>query len=81
MVQKYLPFVCDENNNIFLCAHSGILPMECDQETVFRKVGQEAVQNALDGFNSTIFAYGQVKRLQCVNVYLCTIFSVVDWVG
>ena len=26
---------------------------------MFQKVGQEAVQNALDGFNSTIFAYGQ----------------------
>ena len=37
----------------------GILPMECNQEAVFQKVGQEAVQNALDGFNSTIFAYGQ----------------------
>lgn len=33
--------------------------MECDQEAVFKRVGQEAVQNALDGFNSTIFAYGQ----------------------
>lgn len=38
---------------------NGILPMECDQEAVFKRVGQEAVQNALDGFNSTIFAYGQ----------------------
>ena len=33
--------------------------MECDQEAVFKRVGQEAVQNAMDGFNSTIFAYGQ----------------------
>jgi len=26
---------------------------------VFKKVGVAAVQNAIDGFNSTIFAYGQ----------------------
>ena len=38
---------------------NGILKEQCGQEEVFDKVGSQAVQNALDGFNSTIFAYGQ----------------------
>jgi len=37
---------------------NGIIPMEATQEEVFKKVGIAAVQNAIDGFNSTIFAYG-----------------------
>lgn len=39
---------------------NGIVQMTATQEDVFQKVGVPAVQNALDGFNSTIFAYGQV---------------------
>ena len=35
--------------------------MEATQEDVFKKVGVEAVRNALEGYNSTIFAYGQVR--------------------
>jgi hypothetical protein len=35
------------------------IPMEATQEEVFQRVGVPAVQNALDGYNSTIFAYGQ----------------------
>ena len=38
---------------------NGILEMKASQEDVFKTVGTEAVQNALDGFNSTVFAYGQ----------------------
>jgi kinesin family protein 6/9 len=38
---------------------NGIIPMDANQEDVFKIVGRGAVQNALDGFNSTIFAYGQ----------------------
>lgn len=38
---------------------NGIIPMDANQEDVFKTVGRGAVQNALDGFNSTIFAYGQ----------------------
>ena len=38
---------------------NGILEMKATQEDVFKKVGTEAVHNALDGFNSTVFAYGQ----------------------
>lgn len=38
---------------------NGILEMKASQEDVFKTVGVEAVQNALDGFNSTVFAYGQ----------------------
>ena len=44
---------------------NGILPMDTTQEEVFKKVGAAAVQNALDGFNSTIFAYGQVLFVYC----------------
>jgi len=40
---------------------NGIIPMGASQEDVFKKVGTAAVQNALDGFNSTIFAYGKRK--------------------
>ncbi len=38
---------------------NGTVPMSASQEEVFKKVGAPAVQNSLDGFNSTIFAYGQ----------------------
>lgn len=34
----------------------GIVPMAATQDDVFKKVGVAAVQNALEGFNSTIFA-------------------------
>lgn len=41
--------------------------METPQAKVFEKVGIEAVQNALQGFNSTIFAYGQTgKDILCL---------------
>lgn len=30
------------------------------QDEIFTTVGRDAVQSALNGFNSTIFAYGQV---------------------
>lgn len=49
-------------NNTKLKHHfnfNGVLDMAASQEDVFKKVGVEAVQNALDGFNSTVFAYGQ----------------------
>ena len=39
---------------------NGIISMNASQEEVFKKVGAPAVQNAIEGFNSTIFAYGQV---------------------
>lgn len=44
---------------------NGIVHMTATQEDVFKKVGVPAVQNALDGFNSTIFAYGQVDTDRC----------------
>ena len=31
------------------------------QDDVFDRVGREAVQSALSGYNATIFAYGQVR--------------------
>eukprot|EP01138_Halocafeteria_seosinensis_P000681 gb/GECG01000697.1/.p1 GENE.gb/GECG01000697.1/~~gb/GECG01000697.1/.p1 ORF type:complete len:767 (+),score=130.76 gb/GECG01000697.1/:1-2301(+) len=36
-----------------------IFGMQAKQPEVFNEVAQEAVDSALDGFNSTIFAYGQ----------------------
>ena len=47
----------------FLTKHftySKIFGMDATQEDVFKEVGKEAVMNVLEGFNSTIFAYGQV---------------------
>ena len=41
---------------------NGIIDMSATQEDVFKQVGTSAVQNAIDGFNSTIFAYGQTGR-------------------
>eukprot|EP00639_Heterosigma_akashiwo_P013845 CAMPEP_0206361628 /NCGR_PEP_ID=MMETSP0294-20121207/473_1 /ASSEMBLY_ACC=CAM_ASM_000327 /TAXON_ID=39354 /ORGANISM="Heterosigma akashiwo, Strain CCMP2393" /LENGTH=456 /DNA_ID=CAMNT_0053806545 /DNA_START=140 /DNA_END=1506 /DNA_ORIENTATION=- len=35
---------------------NGVIPMEATQEQVFEKIGRPAVMNALDGFNSTLFA-------------------------
>jgi len=45
---------------------NGIFEMDAPQDEVFRTVGQEAVQSALKGFNSTIFAYGQVSNRRCI---------------
>ena len=33
--------------------------MDCTQDDVFDSVARDAVDAALDGYNSTIFAYGQ----------------------
>mmetsp|Transcript_29599 Transcript_29599/g.38147 ORF Transcript_29599/g.38147 Transcript_29599/m.38147 type:complete len:740 (+) Transcript_29599:62-2281(+) len=38
---------------------NSIIPMEAKQDEVFDTVGRDAVQNVLEGVNSTIFAYGQ----------------------
>jgi hypothetical protein len=38
---------------------NGLVDMSANQEDVFKRVGVPAVQNAIEGFNSTIFAYGQ----------------------
>eukprot|EP00624_Nannochloropsis_granulata_P005943 evm.model.NODE_4234_length_10529_cov_51.253872.1 len=40
---------------------TGVLGMEASQEHVFAHLGYDAVTNALDGFNSTILAYGQTS--------------------
>lgn len=38
---------------------NGILDEEATQDDVYRSIGAPAVQNVLEGFNSTVFAYGQ----------------------
>lgn len=66
-LQVTLPdnFKSDYVNNSLL-KHSfrfnGVIDMSASQEEVFDRVGVAAVQNALDGFNSTIFAYGQTGK-------------------
>lgn len=40
---------------------SHIFDMEDKQDEIFSRVGKPAVENALAGFNSTVFAYGQVS--------------------
>lgn len=39
---------------------NGIIEAKATQDEVFKRVGTAAVQNAIDGFNSTIFAYGKL---------------------
>ena len=39
---------------------NSVIPQTAKQGDVFDIVGRAAVQNVLDGINSTIFAYGQV---------------------
>ena len=49
-----------DNSKLHHAFHfNGIIPMNATQDDVFKKVGVPAVQNAIDGYNSTIFAYGQ----------------------
>ena len=38
---------------------NGIIDMNATQQDVFQRIGSTAVQHALDGFNTTMFAYGQ----------------------
>lgn len=37
----------------------GLLPMDVKQDEVFDMIARDAVNSALDGYNSTLFAYGQ----------------------
>ena len=36
-----------------------VLPADCDQETMYRAVAEDKVEDVLNGFNATILAYGQ----------------------
>lgn len=51
--------VVNNTHRKFAFKFNQILPMDITQEQVFERVGQRVVDNALSGFNSTIFAYGQ----------------------
>lgn len=42
-------------------AFNSILDETANQRDVFNTVGKPALRNALDGFNSTIFAYGEYQ--------------------
>lgn len=54
-------------------AFSGILDDKSSQRDVFRTVGVPAIRNALAGYNSTIFAYGQTGETN----FLLLIFSMI----
>eukprot|EP01083_Nonionella_stella_P126386 382527_1 len=43
----------------FRCALDSILPRSTSQKQIFYLVGQPMILSSLEGFNSTIFAYGQ----------------------
>ena len=49
-----------------------IFPQDCSQEDVFGVVAQPVIDSVIDGYNGTIFAYGQPwpspsTLLLCVN--------------
>jgi kinesin family protein 6/9 len=50
---------CSQIANGQAFVFNGVLDQEATQEDVFHKVGIPAVENVLEGYNSTIFAYGQ----------------------
>ncbi len=51
--------IINNSRTTFNFSFSGILDNKISQRDVFRTVGIPAIQNAMAGFNSTIFAYGQ----------------------
>ena len=51
--------VCASAGSSHAYKFAGILGAEATQEEVFDAVARDAVDAALDGFNSTVFAYGQ----------------------
>ena len=51
--------IINNSRTAYNFSFSGILDDKVSQRDVFRTVGIPAIQNALAGFNSTIFAYGQ----------------------
>jgi kinesin family protein 6/9 len=53
--------VVNNNKTQHRFTFTGILDMEASQDHVFAHLGQDAITNALDGFNSTILAYGQTS--------------------
>ena len=53
--------VVNNNKTQHRFTFSGILDMEASQDHVFAHLGHDAITNALDGFNSTILAYGQTS--------------------
>ena len=38
-----------------------VFSQEADQDSVYQIVGKQIVQQALEGFNGTVFAYGQTS--------------------
>lgn len=50
---------------------NGVFNADATQDEVFEEVGVPVVQNALKGFNSTIFAYGQDFHLNRRTIRIC----------
>lgn len=58
-VPKIEDSIVNNSRTGYSFSFSGILDDKASQRDVFRTVGIPAIQNALAGYNSTIFAYGQ----------------------
>jgi kinesin family protein 6/9 len=58
-VPKAEDLIVNNSRTDYRFQFNGILDKAAKQDEVFDKVGKNAVNNALNGFNSTIFAYGQ----------------------
>lgn len=50
---------------------NGILNSETKQDEVFHHIGAPAVNNVLQGLNSTVFAYGQTGSGKVSSIYHC----------
>ena len=53
--------VSGDNNNLHEFSFDHVLGPETTQSTVFEKIGRPVVDCVMDGFNATIFAYGQTS--------------------
>lgn len=49
----------NEKDNRKLFTYDDVFPMECSQKAIYQASGFSIVENVLDGYNGTIFAYGQ----------------------
>mmetsp|Transcript_27944 Transcript_27944/g.39996 ORF Transcript_27944/g.39996 Transcript_27944/m.39996 type:complete len:596 (+) Transcript_27944:316-2103(+) len=58
-IPKLENLIVNNSRTLYNFKFHGILEQNATQEEVFNKVGKSAVQNILNGFNSTVFTYGQ----------------------
>lgn len=58
-IPKLENLIVNNSRTLYNFKFHGILEQNATQEEVFNKVGKPAVQNIVNGFNSTVFTYGQ----------------------